>query len=144
MRSVTEKIFTLSELSEEAQQRAYRDWRDDRIPDDWDEEYLEVLKALERELQIEVTGWNVGDDCSHFNFECRQGKGVESLQGLRAFKWLTNNISFTVPRVRLMGKITYIRESKVFFEDNILTGFCAGYVLSEVYKDLSFNFRKYN
>ncbi len=85
----------------------------------------------------------MGDDCSHFNFECRQGKGVESLQGLRAFKWLTNNISFTVPRVRLMGKITYIRESKVFFEDNILTGFCAGYVLSEVYKDLSFNFRKY-
>lgn len=136
MRTVTIEIFEFHELTEKAQERAYRDWKKGRIPDAWDDEYRTTLEALEKELQVKVTGWNVGEDCSHFNFECRQGEGVEALQGLRAFKWLINNISFTVPRERLMGRPTYIRESKVFKEDNSLTGFGAGYVMVEVFKDL--------
>lgn len=59
----TYTIYTLSELTEEARQKAYSDWLS-HSEYDWADENAAALKKFEQIFNIEVRSWNY-DGCTY-------------------------------------------------------------------------------
>lgn len=146
MKEITLKLYEYDELSDEAKKKALEDWRSPDAGHQWDGEIRDTLKALEKELDIEVFRWSY-DSCGHDSgsiiWGTRWNDDNLALAGERARSFLWNNFARLVMQPRKKWYAKHIdgridlsgcihcddgwtnlkRKSKVFF-DRVYDGTC--------------------
>lgn len=151
MKEITIRLYEYGELSDEAKERAFEDWRAGDVGHFCGDEVEDTLKKLEGELGIEVTQWEYSPyshDCGYIRFKDYSDDQL-ALSGRRAQAFLWNNFSHLIiqPRKKWYaknrdGRVDYsgsihcsydwdnkTRVSKVFFDRTYdgtcpLTGVC--------------------
>ena len=123
----TYTIYTLSELTEEARQKAYSDWlRHSEY--DWADENAAALKKFEQIFNIEVRSWNY-DGCTYgYRFVSHYSGEVEEMHGARLVAYLMNNYwhHLFLRKTYRNKDFTHKRSSRIFYDtDCVLTGYCA-------------------
>lgn len=103
MRKANVNVFAFDELSEEAKERAHRDWVSEGRPYCWAAEARQTIEAFEKEFGVEVWNWQYSS-CG-YDFRLDTGSiddEVLALKGNRARAWLWNNHGHVLlkPRVR--------------------------------------------
>ena len=126
MRKAKVDVFAFDELSEEARERAHRDWVSKGMPYCWDAEARDTIKAFEREFGVEVRNWQYSS-CG-YDFDLRTGSiedDVLALKGNRARAWFWNNHERCLLTGRYYSKFhgTKHAHSKFFF-DRVYDGTC--------------------
>lgn len=99
MKKVTVEVYELLELSEEAQEKAYQDWYKDALYP-WYDENRATLEGFQKLFNNIDVDWSY-DSCSGYatiqgDFKYEYSYEIESLQGIRLFKYLYNNFSETI------------------------------------------------
>jgi hypothetical protein len=91
MKTITVKVYSYDELSDEAKEKA-REWYRSGNDYPWYSECQESLKGFENALPIKIKDWSYGEDLnrSYINWYCTN-ENLESLTGLRLRTWLINN-----------------------------------------------------
>jgi len=140
MREVTIKLFTIGELSEEAQNKAYSNWRGSEYYTG-DGENRKTLDAFARLFRIRVKNWEYGAHGGYVKFYFTDDNNVMGeMSGIRLLKWLYNNIYEEIfPTKYYWGKKTgKKRRSKIMREANCpLTGYCIDEdILEPIYRFL--------
>ena len=112
MRKAKVDVFAFDELSEEARERAHRDWVSEGMPYCWDAEARDTIKAFEREFGVKIREWEYSS-CG-YDFHLDTGSiddAVLALKGNRARAWFWNNHGSVLlePRVRYF---THDREGR--------------------------------
>lgn len=135
----TYKVFTLSELSDTAQQKAYSDWLNS-FDYFWADENAATLKCFGQLFDIEVKNWSY-DCCTYgYRFISHFTGEVEDMQGERLVAYLMNNYWHSLfKRTTYFSKdYTHKRTSRIFYNtDCVLTGFCAdNAILQPIYEFL--------
>lgn len=120
----TYTIYTLSELTEEARQKAYSDWlRHSEY--DWADENAAALKKFEQIFNIEVRSWNY-DGCTYgYRFVSHYSGEVEEMHGARLVAYLMNNYwhHLFLRKTYRNKDFTHKRSSRIFYDtDCVLTG----------------------
>ena len=123
----TYTIYTLSELTEEARQKAYSDWLS-HSEYDWADENAAALKKFEQIFNIEVRSWNY-DGCTYgYRFVSHYSGEVEEMHGARLVAYLMNNYwhHLFLRKTYRNKDFTHKRSSRIFYDtDCVLTGYCA-------------------
>jgi hypothetical protein len=93
MRTKTVTIHTFEELSDDAQQTAIDNWREQAIDFAWNAEWRDSLNAFCDVTGIDAYDWQVGYGGSYVNWRFDGLEGIEpdDLTGLRLRTWLINN-----------------------------------------------------
>lgn len=144
MREINIKLYQFSELSEEAQKRAYNDDPKTYMGDSYNSDFEKTLEAFENLFNIRVYRWNV--DAYSYNFDFHQNDGdnaddIENPLRLAAYVW--NNHAPHLKKGKYYSKSrwngetwkTISRRSRVIFSmgDCPLTGvFCDCDILAPV------------
>lgn len=92
MRKTSVEVFTFDELSDEAKERAHRDWNSKGMPYSWAEEARKTIKAFEKEFGVKIRNWEYSS--YSYNFHLDTGSiddDVLALKGNRARAWFWNN-----------------------------------------------------
>ena len=159
--SVTEtfEVFSLDELDERAQERAYQEWYEGQASDyAWNRENEASLKAFCDEFDVKTRDWSYGGGGRDYivwewrgdqapcwdNTPCSEYPGTpegdewnDGLSGQRLATWLWNHKRHFLFKGKYYsksktvdGKYTYVhRRSKVFLEEAMPTGYCMDYPL---------------
>ena len=144
MRKAIVEVFSLDELSDEAKERAYRDWNADGVPYPFAEGARRTMEAFENEFGVKVRNWEYGSGGYRFRLDTSSiDDDVLALSGNRARAWFWNahGDALLVPKTRrftrgkdgklaeaaVPGTVKYV--SKVSFERAYegtcpLTGWC--------------------
>jgi hypothetical protein len=91
MKTVKVKVFSLSELSEKAQQRAHDDYQSTHDEIAWSDENRQTLEAFEKVFPIQITDWSYGGRGEGVTFRSDMDGKVEELSGVRLATYLWNN-----------------------------------------------------
>ena len=102
MRLQTIEIFTFDELSDSAKEKARQWWRE---VDTWDSsEWWNSAKAFGKIAPISITSADY--DRGQVDVEWQGVEEAQYLEGLRAWKWLTNNGWFKWAKLETLGECT--------------------------------------
>ena len=145
MRKAEVEVFAFDELSDEAKERAHRDWTSAGMPYCWAAEARQTIEAFEREFDVKIREWEYSS-CG-YSFHLDTGSiddEVLALKGNRARAWFWNHHGLVLlsPRVRYFthdregGRIEAVAvdsvkyHSKIDF-DRVYDGTCpwTGYCL---------------
>lgn len=133
MRKAVIDVYTFSELSEEARERARHEWVSEDMSYSGDAEACDTIKAFEKEFGVEVRNWQYSS--YDYDFDLRTGSiddDVLALKGNRARAWFWNNHGNILLTGRYYPKFhgTKHAHSKFFF-DRVYDGTCpwTGYYL---------------
>ncbi len=122
MKTIQVNIYTFSELSEDAKQRAIETWRNDTQEYAWQDENKESMEAFARVFPIAVTEWSYGGrgEGVYFRFETERDE-IEELSGQRLAIYLWNNYRRELYKGKYYGRLSLrdkngkkIRKSKEF------------------------------
>lgn len=92
MRTIS--LYTFNELSDVAKAKAIENYREYKSGDQFDfSEYKESLREFCDDLCVEVRGWSYGLDGCDVRYEINHSSDVEDLSGVRAYKWIINNVN---------------------------------------------------
>lgn len=145
-------VFSISELSQHAKEKAYYHWCESQ-PYSWEDENSKTLKEFENIFPVNVRNWEYGGYCyPHISFEFTENDDIENLHGLRLRTYIINNYGRNLfegkyfslwskkdknPKNPAIGKLK-IRRSKVLFDTScVLTGYCIDDdILEPIYKFL--------
>ena len=124
MRSLTIDIFKFSELNETAQALALTEVRENILNlDDFDySEYKASLSAFADDIGFTVDDWSYGLDCCSVDIDtndliAEDFNGAGELSGVRAYKWIVNNVKGLQPGPRVYcGERETIRHGFKQFE----------------------------
>lgn len=103
MRNASVEVFTFDELSDEAKERAHRDWNSKSIPYSWAEEARETIEAFEKEFGVKIRNWGYSSYSYDFHLDTSSvDDDVLALKGNRARAWFWNNHGYVLlePRTR--------------------------------------------
>ena len=91
MKTKTITIYTINELSENAQENAHNNWlRDDHYP--WETENRQSLEAFADVFPIKVKSWEYGGySCPSINWTFTGDDTLSEMKGIRLWKYLKNN-----------------------------------------------------
>lgn len=104
MRNVEIKVYSIDELSREAQENAYNNWINNCIYP-WSYENANTLKCFCDKFYVDCYNWEYDCSCSSYNyrfinglfnadcFYCDTEEIAENLKGVRLYKYLQNNFS---------------------------------------------------
>lgn len=124
MRTITEKIYTLSELSDKARERAYRKWLDNYdYPFAYDNR--SVLRDFSDIFNLRVDHWEYDTSTYNYRFSTDNSGEVDELKGERLYKYIMNNFwsKLYLPKI-FYKSYEKRRKSKVFFDNEcVLTGY---------------------
>lgn len=164
MKTIEVKVFSISELSDKAKQRAFDDYRNKGYEYSWAGENRKTLEKFAELFNLEITNWNYGDRGSGVSFYFNND--VEELSGLRLLRYIWNNYGSDLfkPKYRNMGKLNLTEKrishnrvksreittgpnkgkfsnsyNSAIFKDNccVLTGYCMDdSILNPVYEFL--------
>lgn len=137
VRTETIKIYSLFELPEKVQRRAWANGSD--FSGDYSDDFENTLVAFEKAFDVSVHSWHVDDYTFHYSF-VMAGAAADAPDGdpLRFARYLWNNYADEIKRGKYYGKLVYNnsgeckhvkRYSRCTFErDNCpLTGCCFDY-----------------
>lgn len=92
MRKTSVEVFTLDELSDEAKERAHRDWNSRGMLYSWAEEARKTIEAFEKEFGVKIRNWRYSSDGYDFHLDTGSiDDDVLALKGNRARAWFWNN-----------------------------------------------------
>lgn len=92
MRTIS--LYTFNELSDVAKAKAIENYRQYKSGDQFDfSEYKESLRAFCDDLCVEVRDWSYGLGGCDVRYEINHSSDVEDLSGVRAYKWIINNVT---------------------------------------------------
>ena len=148
MKTKTIKIYSASELSEDAQQRAYENWLQ-TAEYGWGEENRQTLEAFEKIFPIDVKNFDYSNR-SDINWKFTETDEIENLSGQRLANYIWNNYKNQIFKGKYFSTdfkkckvdsqhpagITYKkRYSRIMLENScVLTGYCIDDdILKEVY-----------
>jgi hypothetical protein len=129
-------IFDIEELSEESQEKAYTDWLQN-FEYFHNEDNEASLKAFADVFPIKVKDYSYGYCNSFINFELIydtiQGNDIREFKGLRLLKHIVNNYwNDLFEGKKYYGKeYKKFRQSRIHFEQKMLTGFYLDYDLMQ-------------
>lgn len=137
MREITIKLYNFSELSEDAQRRAWLDYTDNLKEFPWESEYRATLEAFEKAFDIDVK-YSVDENAYYYEFN--QYREAPEGDWLRFAKWVHNNFSDVILTGKYYGKLIHNdgkprhvkRYSKATFEYTCcFTGFFADMAITD-------------
>lgn len=109
MRKANVDVFSFDELSEEAKERAHRDWVDNGLPYCWADEARKVIEAFEKEFNVTVRNWHYSSWDYDFSLDTsRIDDDVLELKGNRARSWFWNNH----PNILLSPTVRYFTRDR--------------------------------
>ncbi|CRF16405.1 hypothetical protein [Salmonella enterica] len=92
MRTIS--LYTFNELSDVAKAKAIENYRQYKSGDQFDfSEYKESLREFCDDLCVEVRDWSYGLGGCDVSYEINHSSDVEDLSGVRAYKWIINNVT---------------------------------------------------
>ncbi|MCV9826601.1 hypothetical protein OIM36_22820 [Salmonella enterica subsp. enterica serovar Infantis] len=92
MRTIS--LYTFNELSDVAKAKAIENYRQYKSGDQFDfSEYKESLREFCDDLCVEVRDWSYGLGGCDVRYEINHSSDVEDLSGVRAYKWIINNVN---------------------------------------------------
>ncbi|AKJ74146.1 hypothetical protein HWA87_gp83 [Salmonella phage 35] len=92
MRTIS--LYTFNELSDVAKAKAIENYREYKSGDQFDfSEYKESLREFCDDLCVEVRDWSYGLGGCDVRYEINHSSDVEDLSGVRAYKWIINNVN---------------------------------------------------
>lgn len=92
MREVSIEVFTFDELSDEAKERAHRDWISKGMPYCWAAEARQTMEAFEEEFGVKIRNWEYSSYSYNFHLDTDSiDDDVLALKGNRARAWFWNN-----------------------------------------------------
>lgn len=98
MRTIEVKILTFNELSEQAKENAFENWRNEERDFFWMEENLESLKQGLLHFGFELKDWSIdyyNAKNAYLRIEYQNSNGYDeenALQGVRLWKFINNNM----------------------------------------------------
>lgn len=108
MRQVKIKLFPLTELSEQAQKRAYSEWMEMTRSDyPYAEENRKTLEAFEQVFPIKVTHWEYDTVSGSVRFDFTDDS-LAGISGLRLYAKLMHNYFEHITKGKYYSKLTSI------------------------------------
>lgn len=105
MKTKTIKVYTLDELSQEAQEKAYNKWLEHHEYY-WADENTDTLKEFEKAFRISLKNWSIGDRSEGVSFDtAREYKEENELTGARLMAYLWNNYGHLIARPKYYGHL---------------------------------------
>lgn len=141
MRKIEIKVFSINELSEDAQEKAYQKWIEhfDYV---WAGENKDTLDEFEKLFPVEVTNWSY-DTCDYnIRFRMTCDDEIAELRGQRLATYIVNNYYNSLYKGKYYSKningTFKSRRSKIIKEAScVLTGYCMDEdILEPIYKFL--------
>lgn len=123
MREVTEKVYTIDELSEKAREKAYYKWLEFNDYA-WSSDNEKTLKEFANTFDITIANWEY-DTCRHHVRFSVNNDFLEEMQGQRLATYIHNNFYdniikgkyYSTKGIYVDGKYNYVhRYSKIIIE----------------------------
>jgi hypothetical protein len=130
MREITVKLYNFSELSEDAQRRAWLDYTENLNQFTWESEYRATLEAFQKAFDVLLVDYEVNENAFTFDFAL-SFEPVYYMEPLRFARFIWNQYAHQIQRGKYYGKITrdgrhVFRHSKATVEYSCpFTGFIA-------------------
>ena len=132
MRTETIKIYTISELSEDAQKVAHTEYLNKGFEYFWLDEYINSLKKFAEYFNVKIKNYSLGGyDCyvdysvMWSRYDNRYAENVENLFGLRLARYIHNNFYWRMYEFKTFWKGSKKRKSKIQkVWDCPFTGYC--------------------
>lgn len=135
MRLAEVEIYTLDELPERSQEKAYDYWVS-ACDYGWGGENTQSLKKFEEHMPIKIKDWEYDTYSYNVRFELNVDDGVEELTGVRLATWLWNHYNYVLYTGKWYGKFyPKVRRSRILLEENSPTGYCIDYSLWQPIRD---------
>ncbi|MCK9597359.1 hypothetical protein M0R19_09315 [Candidatus Pacearchaeota archaeon] len=168
MKTIKIKVYKFKELSKEIKEKIIQSWRNEQSYP-WEDENRAVLDEFEKIFPVKVGKWEYGyrnfiDFGLEYDYMSFNRDVLDSMKGLRLRKYILNNYYnylyvhqfvkplrrddafISHPRVKSQklsnGKIYNSYRSAIYFEENCLTGYSAGYEILKPFIDFIKNPKK--
>ena len=139
MKTVTRNydVYEVTELSNEAKQRAYEDWLSNSCYYPYESDDNNTLYEFIRLFDIKITDYEYSSYKYDYSFKSLNYKEIDKLSGLRLYKYLVNNFWNYLFKHKTYYHKDYFKNgekriSNIFYtNDCVLTGVCSDNAILE-------------